>query len=104
MSSSAASFTALPAIPAAHATFTARYAGCWMGDVKAVSASSVDSVAPQSSNVQSASGEPLQSPGQNRPDGGGIIGPGAGGGGGRVIDPGAIWLGSPSDINASRRD
>src|SRR5205814_7298378 len=94
MSSSAASFTAAPSTPATHATFTARKAGCWIGEVNAVSASSVDPVDPQSLNVQSASGEPLQSPGQKRPDGGGGIGPGR-------IEPGAIWPGSPSDISAS---
>src|SRR5262245_19282587 len=98
MSSSVASFTAAPSTPAAQATLTARNASCWIGDVNAVSASSVDGVAPQSLNVHSASGEPLQSPGQKRPGVG--IGPGPGG----TIEPGAIRPGSPSDISAARRD
>src|SRR5213075_1678719 len=82
-------------IPGTQAALTARNAGCPRGDANAVSASVVDD-GPQSSNVHSASGEPLQSPlGQKRSGGG------AGGGIGR-IDPGAIWAGSPSDISASQ--
>src|SRR5215831_17557027 len=98
MSSSAASFTAAPSIPGTHATLTARKAGCGIADVNAVSASSVDGDAPQSLNAHSASGEPLQSPGQKRPGPG--IGPGPGGG---TIEPGAIVVGSPSVISASQR-
>ena len=96
MSSLAASFTAAPAIPGAQAALTERNAG-WGRDVNAVSARPVFD-ALQSSNVHSASGEPLQSPvGQNRPP----DGPGGGGGIGRIA-PGAIWAGSPSDISASQ--
>ncbi len=96
MSSSVASFTAAPAIPGAQAALTERNAG-WGKDENAVSASAVFD-ALQSSNAHSASGEPLQSPfGQNRPP----DGPGGGGGIGRIA-PGAIWVGSPSDISASQ--
>jgi len=82
MSSAVASFTAAPAMPGAHAALTERKAG-WGRDVNAVSASPVFD-ALQSSNVHSASGEPLQSPlGQNRP-------PDPGGGGGGIIGTEAV--------------
>src|SRR6516225_7246490 len=75
-------------MPATQAALTARNAGWVICEVNAESCNCVDDGL-QSSSIQKASGEPEQSPGQNR--GGGVIG-----GGGAA---GAMVPRSPSAIS-----
>src|SRR5579871_2363680 len=79
-----------PSMLATQAALTARNAGCEI-DENAESLSWVVALL-QSSSVQNASGEPLQSPVGQKRGGGGVV---AGG----VIAPGATAATSPSSIN-----
>src|SRR4051794_4388764 len=93
MSSLRAILIAWPSMPAAHAALTARKAGCEIAVVKAVSASSVESML-QSSKVHNASGSRLQSV-QKR---------GGSGTAGDAAAPDAIADRSPSAISAAHED
>src|SRR5580698_1642166 len=91
MSSALARRIPSPSMLATQAALTARNAGCEISEVDPESRSCVDSVL-QSSSIQKASGEPLQSPfGQER--GGAVIAAGT------AVAPGATEPTSPSSIS-----